>query len=79
MHTIFEDENTEAAPLVDAANAFNSGNRKMFFNNIFITCPAIATITHVSEILQSYQKVQHRETPLLCQFMQLHTFMQSYL
>ena len=30
MHTIFEDENTEAALLVDAANAFNSGNRKMF-------------------------------------------------
>ena len=33
MHTIFEDKNTEAVILVDAANAFDSVNRKVFLNN----------------------------------------------
>ena len=42
MHTIFEEENTEAVLLVDAANAFNSVNREAFLHNIFVICPAIA-------------------------------------
>ena len=43
MHTIFEDEKTEAVLLVDAANAFNSVNRQVFLHNICIICPPIAT------------------------------------
>ena len=39
MHTIFEDEKTEAVLLVDAANAFNSVNRQVFLHNISIICP----------------------------------------
>ena len=34
MHTIFEDEKTEAVLLVGAANAFNSVNRQDFLHNI---------------------------------------------
>ena len=39
MHTIFEDEKTEAVLLVDADNAFNSVNRQVFLHNICIICP----------------------------------------
>ena len=46
IHTvekIFKEESTEAVSLVDAVNAFNSVNRKVFFYNISIFCPAIST------------------------------------
>lgn len=43
MNTIFEEENTEAALLVDADNAFNSINREVFLHNISILCPSIST------------------------------------
>ena len=42
MHDIFEDNETEAVLLVDAANAFNSINRKALLHNIDILCPAIS-------------------------------------
>ena len=43
MHTIFEDEKTEAVLLVNAASAFNSINRQVFLHKICIICPPIAT------------------------------------
>ena len=43
MEKIFKEESTEAVLLVDAANAFNSINRKVFLHNISILCPAIST------------------------------------
>ena len=43
MEKIFKEESTEAVLLVDAANAFNSINRKVFLYNISILCPAIST------------------------------------
>lgn len=46
MNTIFQDENTEAVLLVDAANAFNSVNRNVFLHNIKIICPSISTFVH---------------------------------
>ena len=46
MHTIFEEENTEAILLIDAANAFNSINRNVFLHNISIICPAITIYVH---------------------------------
>jgi len=42
MHSIFEDESTEAVLLVDAANAFNSVNREAFINNIAVICPSLS-------------------------------------
>ena len=43
MEKIFKEESTEAVLLVDAANAFNSINIKVFLHNISILCPAIST------------------------------------
>ena len=43
MEKIFKEESTEAVLLVDAANAFNWINRKVFLHNISILCPAIST------------------------------------
>ena len=43
MEKIFKEESTETVLLVDAANAFNSINRKVFLHNISILCPAIST------------------------------------
>ena len=43
MRDVFEQEHAEAALLVDAANAFNSVNRKAMMHNIEIICPIIAT------------------------------------
>ena len=43
MEKIFKEESTEAGLLVDAENAFNSINRKVFLHNISILCPAIST------------------------------------
>ena len=42
MEKIFKEESTEAVLLVDAANAFNSINRKLFLHNVSILCPAIS-------------------------------------
>ena len=39
----FEEDETEAVLLVDASNAFNSVNRKVFLNNVGIICPSLAT------------------------------------
>ena len=36
MHTAFEDEDTETVVAVDAPNAFNSVNREVLLNDIFI-------------------------------------------
>ena len=43
MEKIFKEESTEAVLLVDAPNAFNSINRKIFLHNMSILCPAIST------------------------------------
>ena len=43
MRNIFEADETDAALLVDASNAFNSLNRAAAQNNIRVLCPLIAT------------------------------------
>ena len=43
MRNIFESDETDAASLVDASNAFNSLNRAAALNNIRVLCPLIAT------------------------------------
>ena len=43
MRNIFEADETDAALLVDASNAFNSINRAAALNNIRVLCPLIAT------------------------------------
>ena len=43
IEKIFKEESTEADLLVDAENAFNSINRKVFLHNIFILCSTIPT------------------------------------
>ena len=42
MRNIFDEQETEAVLLIDAANAFNSVNRNVFLHNINVICPAIA-------------------------------------
>ena len=42
MAKIFKEESTETVLLVDAENAFNSINMKVFLHNISILCPAIS-------------------------------------
>ena len=44
MAKSFEDDNTEAAKLVDATKAFNLLNRRTAVINIHVTCPSIATV-----------------------------------
>ena len=46
MKFMFEQEETEAVLLVDAANAFNNINRKVLLHNIQISCPMLAQICH---------------------------------
>jgi len=43
MHDIFNEEESEAVLLIDATNAFNALNRKVFLHNINIICPVIGT------------------------------------
>ena len=43
MHEIFKEQNTEAALLIDATNAFNTVNRKVLPHNVKMICPAIST------------------------------------
>ena len=43
MAKIFDDDNMEAALLVDATNAFNLLSRRTALINIHATCPSIAT------------------------------------
>ena len=43
MEKIFKEESAEAVLLVDAENAFNSINRKVFLHNIKVLCPAVTT------------------------------------
>ena len=43
MRRMFQHENSGAVFLVDAANAFNNLNRKVFLHNIKFICPHIAT------------------------------------
>ena len=42
MRNMFDEQETEAVLLIDAANAFNSVNRNVFLHNINVICPAIA-------------------------------------
>ena len=43
IHKMYKEEYTEAVLLVDAANAFNFVNRKVFRHNINVVCPSIST------------------------------------
>ena len=44
MRVIFEDNNTHAALLVDATNAFNLVNHQAVLHNISLLCPSFSTI-----------------------------------
>ena len=53
MRAIFEDNNTHAALLVDATNAFNLVNHQAALHNISVLCPFFSTIlrnTYVATI-----------------------------
>ena len=43
MDSIFKDQNSDAALLIDAGNALNSVNREAFIHNVEIVCPVFAT------------------------------------
>ncbi|PFX27820.1 hypothetical protein AWC38_SpisGene7494 [Stylophora pistillata] len=43
MHSIFEEEETDATLLIDASNAFNALNRAAALHNIKVLCPPITT------------------------------------
>ena len=43
MQRIYDDVNSEAVLLLDAANAFHLVSRNVFLNNIKVICPSIAT------------------------------------
>ena len=43
MHSIFEEESSEAVLLFDASNTFNSVNREAFLHNVSIIYPPIST------------------------------------
>ena len=43
MHDLYQEENTHGIIQVDANNAFNIINRKVFLHNIEIICPMIST------------------------------------
>ena len=43
MHFIFSEENAAAVLFIDAGNAFNMVNKKVFLHNITMICPAIST------------------------------------
>lgn len=43
IHSIFEEEETDAVLLIDASNAFNALNRAATLHNIRVLCPPIAT------------------------------------
>ena len=42
MSQIFNEEDSEAVLLIDASNAFNTVNRKLFLHNVSVICPEIA-------------------------------------
>ena len=46
MRTVFQQEDSEAVLLVDAANAFNSVNKNAFLHNIRIICPSLSTFVY---------------------------------
>ena len=43
MHEIFKKQDTGAVLLIDATNAFNTANRKVFLRSVKVICPAIST------------------------------------
>ena len=43
MHSILEEEETDAVPLIDASYAFKALNRAATLHNIRVLCPSIAT------------------------------------
>ena len=44
MKSIFDDDDTHAALLVDTTNAFNLANRQAALHNISVLCPSFSTI-----------------------------------
>ena len=53
MSKMYKEEHTEVVLLVDAANAFNSVNRKIFLHNINVVCPSISIYVQNCYTLQS--------------------------
>lgn len=53
MKDMFDNNQSDAVLLVDAANAFNRVNRKVLLHNIYILCPMIATFVHNCYIMSA--------------------------
>ena len=53
MSKMYKEEHTEVVLLVDATNAFNSVNRKIFLHNINVVCPSISIYVQNCYTLQS--------------------------
>ena len=43
MHKMYKEQHTEAVLLVDATNAYNSVNKKVFVHNTNVFCPSRST------------------------------------
>ena len=75
MHNIFESDETDAALLIDASNAFNSLDRAAALHNVKVLCPMIATYTintyRAPEGKSScLRKVLHKGIHYTCAYMQ---------
>ena len=81
MTQAFDQDESEAILLVDAANAFNSINRKVLLHNIQYLCPVLEIYTincyqvHLAYLFKEGRKfrllrVLLRVILLLCQYMQ---------
>ena len=46
MRSLYNEEETEEALLVDAENAYNAFNQKVFSHSVNITCPSIPSFVH---------------------------------
>ena len=46
MHSLYNEEETEAVLLADAGNAFNAINQTAFLNSNNMICTSIATFVH---------------------------------
>ena len=73
MKSIFDDEDTHAALLVDTTNAFNLINRQAALHNISALCPSFSNntygapirlfITGEGQLSSAEGRVQHRGIP----------------
>ena len=66
IHSIFQEEETDAVLLIDASNAFNALNRAAALHNIRVLCPPIATYainTYRQPARLNPPKAQHKGIP----------------